>query len=329
MRAKRWAGLFDLGRFACGGAARRRSCRRCRAFENLALEIAADYARRRDLDAAGASVAALSLYDQWTVPNGFDRHRPLYRVALDDRLGTELYVSSVTGEIVLDTDAPGARLELFRQCRALDLSDGAAQPSGGMGSLFWWLSFLALIGASAGAAVGMLRIRVEGSRLTSPYRGWQAWHHWLGLMCMLFVLTWIFSGWLSMDDGRLFSTGKPSRRGCGGDCRHAGVGALPPTSYSVSPRRRRRSSGSHSAGGYTAANASAHRPAAALSCRRASVAGDVRASVFATREIDDAASRLARACKASFVVDRADDYAVASSMPTAPLFRVVCGDDLV
>ena len=29
---------------------------------------------------------------------------------------------------------------------------------------------------------------------------------------MLFVLTWIFSGWLSMDDGTLFSTDRPSDR---------------------------------------------------------------------------------------------------------------------
>jgi len=69
--------------------------------------------------------------------------------------------------------------------------------------LLWWLSLLALIGASAGAATGMLRLGADGSRFSSPYRGWQAWHHWLGLFCMLFVLTWIFSGWLSMDSGAL------------------------------------------------------------------------------------------------------------------------------
>ena len=47
-------------------------------------------------------------------------------------------------------------------------------------------------------------------RIVSPYSGWQKWHHLLGLACMTFVLTWIFSGWLSMDHGRLFSTGKLS-----------------------------------------------------------------------------------------------------------------------
>ena len=56
----------------------------------------------------------------------------------------------------------------------------------------------------------MSALGAGGSRFSSPYRGWQAWHHWLGLFCMLFVLTWIFSGWLSMDGGALFSTGKPT-----------------------------------------------------------------------------------------------------------------------
>ena len=39
-------------------------------------------------------------YDQWTVTRRFDPHRPLYKFALDDDLGTIVYVSSKTGEIV-------------------------------------------------------------------------------------------------------------------------------------------------------------------------------------------------------------------------------------
>ncbi len=81
------------------------------------------------------------------------------------------------------------------------------------GRLLWWLSLVALIGASAGAVIGMLRLGAEGSRFSSPYRGWQEWHHWLGLCCMLFVLTWIFSGWLSMDGGHCFRpASRPARK---------------------------------------------------------------------------------------------------------------------
>ena len=34
------------------------------------------------------------------------------------------------------------------------------------------------------------------------------WHHVLGLFASAVVLIWIFSGWLSMDHGRLFSKGE-------------------------------------------------------------------------------------------------------------------------
>ena len=35
--------------------------------------------------------------DQWTVAGGFDRHRPLWKVELNDAAGTNIYVSSTTG----------------------------------------------------------------------------------------------------------------------------------------------------------------------------------------------------------------------------------------
>src|SRR4051812_9640495 len=40
---------------------------------DLALAIARDHARRRGIDAAGATLVARENYDQWSVPNGFDR----------------------------------------------------------------------------------------------------------------------------------------------------------------------------------------------------------------------------------------------------------------
>lgn len=52
------------------------------ASSDVALAIARDHARSRGLDAAHATIVALSDYDQWSVPNGFDRHRPLFHVAL-------------------------------------------------------------------------------------------------------------------------------------------------------------------------------------------------------------------------------------------------------
>ena len=61
--------------------------------------IAQAHARQRGIDASRAALAGVADYDQWSVPNGFDNHRPLYRVALNDSAGTEIYVSSMTGAV--------------------------------------------------------------------------------------------------------------------------------------------------------------------------------------------------------------------------------------
>ena len=126
------------------------------ASPDVALAIARDHADSRGLDAAQATIVARADYDQWSVPNGFDRHRPLFRVALGDAAGTEIYVSSRTGEIVLDTTRSERRMELGRQRPALDLSDGAAGATGRCG-IRWsrHLSLVALIAAMLGAVLGM------------------------------------------------------------------------------------------------------------------------------------------------------------------------------
>jgi hypothetical protein len=71
--------------------------------------------------------------------------------------------------------------------------------------LVWWLSLAALSAALAGMTIGIARIQSVGAHLKSPYKGWKALHNWLGLSFGIFVLTWIFSGWLSMNDRLPFS----------------------------------------------------------------------------------------------------------------------------
>ena len=50
--------------------------------DQAALQIAQMHARLRGIDRTTATLAGIANYDQWSVPNGFDEHRPLYRVAL-------------------------------------------------------------------------------------------------------------------------------------------------------------------------------------------------------------------------------------------------------
>ncbi|HUD88524.1 MAG TPA: PepSY domain-containing protein [Xanthobacteraceae bacterium] len=294
--------------------------------DESALTIAADYAQRRDWDVSAAKIAALNAYDQWTVPGIFDWHRPLYRVALNDGPDTELYVSSVTGEIVLDTtrrermwNYPGSVAHWIYPT-ALRSHPTAWRLS------VWWLSLLALIGTAIGAIVGTLRIEIERRRPLSPYSGWQALHHWLGLGCALFVLTWIFSGWLSMDDGLLFSTGNAS---AADDMAIVGTpawDALPPGEI------RRLSAADREVEWFAFAGKIYRRERTDIDRQHLFLAGNddgtkpARAFLQAD-QVDAAASRMSHPCGAAFVPGPDDAYAVAASVPGAPVFRVVCGAD--
>ena len=134
--------------------------------------------------------------------------------------------------------------------------------------LMWWLSLIALIGARAGAKSACCALATTERAVLRPIAAGRRWHHWLGLGCMLFVLTWIFSGWLSMDDGRLFSTGKPTHGDCCGH-RRRGMERYRCPTKSTFVRRFSRWNGSHSAAGSSGANASASTVSDGWSRRRA------------------------------------------------------------
>lgn len=163
-------------------------------------------------------------HDQWSISSSLNGHRPLYRVALDDAEATELYVSSHTGEVVLDTHGTERawnwlgsvihwiyftplRLEreLWRQ-------------------IVLWLAFAGVALASLGLWLGVQRIRFRRryshDRVT-PYRGWARWHHIVGLSAGVFCITWLLSGWLSLTPFGWFSdrslSSEESARWAGGE----------------------------------------------------------------------------------------------------------------
>ncbi len=292
----------------------------------LALSIAKDYAGRRQWDASAAGVAALKAFDQWTVSSDFDRDRPLYRVALNDGRGTELYVSTSTGEVVLDTTRRRRAWNYIGSIAHWIYPIALRSHPAAWGRLLWWLSLVALIGASAGAAIGMLRLGAEGPRFSSPYRGWQKWHHWLGLCCMLFLLTWIFSGWLSMDSGTLFSTGKPT------SAETAAVTGAPDWNSLPRDELQQLDPRTIEAEWFAFDGRIYRRERTALGIQRLAVAGSRAAApperaFLGIAEVNAIASRLAPACAAAAFVDSGDAYAPAPVTPDTPVFRVVCAGD--
>jgi hypothetical protein len=164
---------------------------------------------------AAAGVSGPMDYDQWIVHQHFDPFRPFFRVRLVDAAETDVYVSARTGEVLQRTT--------FRQ-RAWNCSGAVIhwiyftplrKSWSAWNQVVWWLSLVALLSSAAGTWLGFIRMsanRTAGRKGLSPFRGWMRWHHIIGLFASVIVFTWMLSGWLSMDHGRLFSHAEASQQ---------------------------------------------------------------------------------------------------------------------
>ena len=293
--------------------------------DRLAVAIATDHARRRGLDVVRASFVEVATHDQWTVPNGLDPHRPLYRIALNDAPGTELYVSSATGEVVRDTSRTERLWNYVGSVAHWIYPTVLRRNWAAWDWAVWGLSLIAMIAALSGALLGVIRVKVINSKLSSPFKGWHAWHHWLGMASTAFLMTWIFSGWLSMDHGRIFSTGKigrPEARAITGEPDWAGHLAQIPR-----PPEQYKEIEWFAFGGRIF-----RRTRKGLAVQRmltdSEPVGELRVhrSFLQSREVTAAIGRLGVACDATVPVSRNDDYPLPASMPDAPVYRSVCGD---
>lgn len=165
--------------------------------------------------------------DQWTVHQRYDPQRPFRLVALGDPAGTRLYLSERTGEIALDTDATERFWNwLGAVPHWIYLTPLRAEPA------LWrdvvlWVSGIAIAVAVSGYLLGLSRLRIRpryATGRTTPYRGVAAWHHLGGLLGGTALLTFIVSGWLSMNPNRFFSPTMPDAAAL---ARFAGAEAAP------------------------------------------------------------------------------------------------------
>jgi uncharacterized membrane protein len=158
-----------------------------------------EVAATSEIKAAGSG-AELIEYDQWTVAGDFDYDRPLFRYDLNDDAGTEVYVSSRSGKVVLTTTRSVRAANYFGSIPHWIYPTPLRHHAGAWRALLWWLSLLATIGAAIGVIIGVVKLAVATRDKAWPYRGLQAWHHALGLIFAPFILMWIFSGFLSLSD---------------------------------------------------------------------------------------------------------------------------------
>jgi len=181
-------------------------------FEGVDRQQAEAVARRYAPGYSGAVryETYLTEPDQWTLQSG--AVMPMHRFALDDEEATRLYVSEVTGDVVLRTTAR----ERFWGYLGPVLHWVYFTPFRRNGQVWFefvvWSSLIGCVMCVSGIVWGLWRFsptsrfRLKRVRHASPYAGWMKWHHYAGLLFGAVTLTWTYSGLLSMGPFNWFSS---------------------------------------------------------------------------------------------------------------------------
>jgi hypothetical protein len=165
--------------------------------DSEAREISLHYAEQVGVDRFRFDGAILR--DQWTVYGAYDPHRPLFKFTGYDDAKTQWYVSSATGEIVQSTTV---RQRFWNWLGAVPhwLYPTILREH----TLVWsqvviWLTIFGTFLTVFGIYIGLRQYKSRRSGRYSPYRGVSLVHHYVGLVFGVFTLTWLVSGFFSMN----------------------------------------------------------------------------------------------------------------------------------
>jgi len=183
-------GLFDLATAA--------------AIEGIgeaeALAVANTYVQRHKLKGEPTYLRAIER-DEFMVAGYFNARRPFHQVALHDPEDTILYISAKTGEVSQRTTGSQRVWTWLGAIPHWLFFTELRRNTPLWTQVIIWTSlagcFLTITGLFAG--IRQFRRRKSTGKLASPYRGAKFWHHMLGLVFGVLVLTFSFSGFTSMQ----------------------------------------------------------------------------------------------------------------------------------
>ena len=136
-------------------------------------------------------------HDQWTVSGNFRADRPLYHFGLNE--GTELYISGTTGRAVQVTTT---RERFWNWLGAIPhwlyFTELRARPSL-WSNIVVVTSLMGCFLSAIGLYIGVTQFIHRPVGCWSPYQGLNRWHHIAGLVFGVLALSWIASGFLSMN----------------------------------------------------------------------------------------------------------------------------------
>jgi len=137
----------------------------------------------------------LTAVDQWTI--GERRSLPLHEFIADDDARTHLYVSDTTGEVALVTTRASRALAWVSAIPHWMYFKALRTKPQVWRQVVLWVSGLATIAALIGLVLAVIQYRRATPHI--PYAGWLRWHYITGAIFGVFTLTWVFSGFLSME----------------------------------------------------------------------------------------------------------------------------------
>lgn len=137
--------------------------------------------------------------DQWTVGDNGVGRRPFYKFTFEDAADTRLYISSVTGEVVV-WNTREQRFWNWLGAIPHWLYFTELRRNGQLwGQIIIWSSLLGTFLTVIGLYLGIARFRAGRDGRLSPYYGWFYWHHLSGLVFGIVTLAWVVSGLFSMQ----------------------------------------------------------------------------------------------------------------------------------
>jgi len=148
-------------------------------------------------------VRVLTELDQWTIGNR--NLLPLHRISADDAAHTELYVSEQSGEVAVVTTRGSRALAWVSAIPHWLYFEALRTSQRSWVLVVLWTSGLGTVLVLMGLILAVIQYSRRPPHI--PYAGWMRWHYITGAVFGVFTLTWVFSGFLSMEPWNWASAG--------------------------------------------------------------------------------------------------------------------------
>ncbi|MGM9759935.1 MAG: PepSY domain-containing protein [Parabacteroides sp.] len=152
-------------------------------------------------DAPVQRIDTLHQLDQWIPFGQLKRELPIYRYHFADAERHQLYLSSRTGKVLQWTDADSRFWAWLGAIPHWIYFTSLRQDADRWIRVVVWLSGLGSLMCLAGLYLGIRDFRLarrRGNQFSPFKRFWFKWHHIIGTLFGLFVLTFVFSGMMSL-----------------------------------------------------------------------------------------------------------------------------------